>query len=113
MDTPDITNGVPDPDKQQAQDNPLENGLTFGPTDPEIHEMRKKYAEALAQEFQREQELDPDDTLRARLMILSQMSRSTHVSSFARTCQMRQLRSFGCLPTLPLIPFVCELPRSS
>ena len=63
MDTPDITNGVPDPDKQQAQENTLENGLTFGPTDPEIHEMRKKYAEALAQEFQREQELDPDDTL--------------------------------------------------
>jgi hypothetical protein len=59
MDTPD-TPHTSDTDKQQER---TENGLSFGPTDPEIAEMRRKYSDALQQEFAREQELDPNDGL--------------------------------------------------
>jgi hypothetical protein len=37
--------------------------LSFGPSDPEIAAMRKKYADALHQEFAREQANDPDNTI--------------------------------------------------
>lgn len=52
----------PDPPEPPDEDIP-ESNLSFGPSDPEIAAMREKYAKALQEEFKREQENDPNNTL--------------------------------------------------
>ena len=115
MDTPD----TPHSDTGQATGTHRETKRThrervvvWAYFDLKIAEMRRADFDALQQEFAREQNSIP--TMDSQdLTILYQMPSSTHASSFARTCQMPQLRSFGYQPTLTVTASVSEHHSSS